>query len=1386
MVMPANMTVMADTPTYPYLDNEGYIELTAVGSSSEWSNYKTTNVKDKDGNDVKIDEGTFPYTFGKYLYTCRCFEAAMYRTGDNNKGYLAYNWINKEYFLKKNDPFPTDEDRTSLEVGGTEDQELSSGRTFLYNRVRNWSELRYFENVTDLTITKIENIEAIQFPARIKKLTIENCIFLGDLDLSSYADLEELVITNTTLASKDETYTITGLDKLKKLKKLKLDGTNITSIQLFNDEGDVDSTGLELSAVGCTSLKTVNTGKYKLINGYTDKKCTNQYAPSFYRCSNLESLTVKGIADKESQTFDIRECVKLNTVNMSYDFTAAENRLVIETNPIDNADGTAIFGREEGSEAGLYTLKAAQKSFFYKAYQNESYSAYFDKVNSEILSGMAEYVVFSQDFHDSLFDNGIWKDKYFKIWDVPKRENYKSDYAYADAVSSYNGKFRDYEKSPIYLKVGETIDDNTPYFYADDGTNMTSVYTTSKYTVTVEEAQIPTDEELTAAGINKSDYHVIGFDANDRKLKVTALNPGVVYLTVKTKDDAEKSRTQKIVVENTVESVTLECDAYNEGFCDGKIVTNNLTNEVDKILFYANYKLKYPSLTCCISANTLSVAGWDLYKKNSEGKYERVENTTGEGLILYLAKSDSYKILDDGTWRYGYGCHVGKNATGGDYAIHGTVDVNKVIIDGGSVRRPVIKDADKDELPGPCKFALTNLNSNGEALGYQFTGCSWTEAYFAPTTVTFKFTKPEGEYYYEPLKILGNADDCLILKENPEGSGEYELSFNPDKTSAEIAKFLSDKGSCDNCYVTVESIFGKSKDTAVKYSRKINIAGRFTVGYKDTEGMTQLPTSYYLPKNYNYKPDGSTNMVWVYAASEHEDPVLKTPTRDGYDFAWYNAADNKIIRELGEPLGNLTLEARWGKQRSIIYELNEGTNDAGNPAKYSSVSDNIALKPASRVGYGFAGWYDDNNQKITDILATWDRDLKLTAHWAGNKYTNTLKYDTNGDTSVSENQIQTVTYPNTSCTFTVSANTLLREGYTYNWYTEKTGGEKIGETITVGENNKTENQSLTIYGRWDPIVYQISYDLDGGTVKKSNPSEYTVESDTITLNAPEKEGYRFIGWTGSNGAIASSEVTIEKGTVGDKEYKANWEKTEKPGTSTKSGEIDITELVPEKQVVKTETSDNCEHIITIADRNVSTGAKVMPAIGFTITDSTGAVHDISNLQKNKDYKIVYKNNKNANMVYDYETKTFKEKDLPESKKPYALIVYKGALKSLGLESDKIYFNIYPSDLDDAVITTKAKNGVIKVKAGKKIKFFKKAIIKNSNGKKYSLKKTDIDAAKTRLVPVDENGNPDLTAEGINENTIVKPEMSGKYVVAITGAGNFYSTTWSEVITLEIQ
>ena len=79
---------------------------------------------------------------------------------------------------------------------------------------------------------------------------------------------------------------------------------------------------------------------------------------------------------------------------------------------------------------------------------------------------------------------------------------------------------------------------------------------------------------------------------------------------------------------------------------------------------------------------------------------------------------------------------------------------------------------------------------------------------------------------------------------------------------------------------------------------------------------------------------------------------------------------------------------------------------------------------------------------------------------------------------------------------------------------------------------------ITVSARWTLVDYTINYDLAGGNA--TNPTVYTVESTAITLAAPTREGYTFVGWTGTGLDAATVAVTIAAGSTGDRMYTAHW------------------------------------------------------------------------------------------------------------------------------------------------------------------------------------------------------------------------------------------------------
>jgi len=119
------------------------------------------------------------------------------------------------------------------------------------------------------------------------------------------------------------------------------------------------------------------------------------------------------------------------------------------------------------------------------------------------------------------------------------------------------------------------------------------------------------------------------------------------------------------------------------------------------------------------------------------------------------------------------------------------------------------------------------------------------------------------------------------------------------------------------------------------------------------------------------------------------------------------------------------------------------------------------------------------------------------------------------------------------------------EGYRFTGWSHKAYTSLRGESIDA-QSRIMRYDTLTIYGNvkleadFELETYRVRYFLNGSRNHADNPDTYTVESHYITLEAPEKAGDVFTGWTGSNGLEPQTKVDIPKGSTGERTYFANF------------------------------------------------------------------------------------------------------------------------------------------------------------------------------------------------------------------------------------------------------
>ena len=177
-----------------------------------------------------------------------------------------------------------------------------------------------------------------------------------------------------------------------------------------------------------------------------------------------------------------------------------------------------------------------------------------------------------------------------------------------------------------------------------------------------------------------------------------------------------------------------------------------------------------------------------------------------------------------------------------------------------------------------------------------------------------------------------------------------------------------------------------------------------------------------------------------------------------------------------------------------------------------------------------------------------------------------ITFDSSGGTPVEQQQVQE------GSQLSIPDNP-TKKGYEFDgWY--------FGDERWNFLNDKvTKNAELK--AKWKTVEYNVTYDLAGGEFpeSKSNPTSYTVETETFTLNKPEKEDYVFIGWTNDTLTNPVLELKIEKGTIGDLSFTANY-KLFTYNVSFDVEGIESQDIVPNGKAVKPTdpVNDSLEYI----------------------------------------------------------------------------------------------------------------------------------------------------------------------------------------------------------------
>ena len=259
----------------------------------------------------------------------------------------------------------------------------------------------------------------------------------------------------------------------------------------------------------------------------------------------------------------------------------------------------------------------------------------------------------------------------------------------------------------------------------------------------------------------------------------------------------------------------------------------------------------------------------------------------------------------------------------------------------------------------------------------------------------------------------------------------------------------------------------------------------------------------------------------VYTIEDEFTFISPVPTVAGYTFDSWRLGSASGAEYTGITAGTTGDMTFYAAYTPIIYDIAyagvyNGTHS--NPATYTVESATITLSAASRTGYTFDGWYVGDDL-VTEIVTGSYGDKTFTAQWTPITYE--IVYE-NTKGAANSNATEYTIESDTIALLDISAT-----GYTFDgWYV---GDELVTEIAEGSYGDKT------FTAQWTPITYEIVYENTKGAAN-ANVTEYTIESDTITLSGITATGYTFDGWYVGDELVTE----IVTGSYGDKTFTAKW------------------------------------------------------------------------------------------------------------------------------------------------------------------------------------------------------------------------------------------------------
>lgn len=408
------------------------------------------------------------------------------------------------------------------------------------------------------------------------------------------------------------------------------------------------------------------------------------------------------------------------------------------------------------------------------------------------------------------------------------------------------------------------------------------------------------------------------------------------------------------------------------------------------------------------------------------------------------------------------------------------------------------REGQTTDVTGQTVNGWTNLVANWKVTPHNIYAYARLNSYFAPLT-TSEFDTPVtlneatlsrlglGSYNSLGYISIGSFTfDAMPLTSDLYFGDDAELSAVAEKLATDIAletgvsDKIVEKIAWTALYKTVneeDMAPGYPAEAGYQLSGNLNLASvTFRAGAENVENMPAV--------NYTYD-DGAIDFYDFYFAGDTITLPTTEPTREGYSFKGWSV------------------------------EVIPAENDA----------DHLDADGADDAA-------DETLLKAGDTYTITAGGVIFTAQWE--KKTFTVKYylpdETGAWVEKKMDTVDSVDYATYSL-WTPNAE----DGYEFSgWYQKP---------ADIGVKAKVEKLYMAkewkLYGKFTPIEYTIQYVYNDGKATSTNPTTYTVESDTITLaDATGADwGKTFLEWHDENGQKITE---IPTGSTGDRVITAYW------------------------------------------------------------------------------------------------------------------------------------------------------------------------------------------------------------------------------------------------------